>query len=231
MARYLTPEEVKAEHTATLGPELGEAYHALHDEIISLHHKWGEYRELFGARPERIDLVNEASPQFFALIEIVLWEDTLLHIARLTDSERIGKRENLTVRRVPALIADASLRVEVESLVNIALDKSAFARDWRNRHIAHRDLPLALDQGATPLAHASRSAVNDALASLADIVNAIDKHFFETEIAFDHVPGPPGNAIDLLYVIRDGLQAAHAREKRLEDGEFRPEDWERSPAL
>ena len=47
-----------------------------------------------------------------------------------------------------------------------ALVATEFCRDWRNRHIAHRDLQLALKQGAEPLKPASRSKVREALEAL-----------------------------------------------------------------
>jgi hypothetical protein len=40
-----------------------------------------------------------------------------------------------------------------------------------------------------------------------------------------------GNAESLLYVLRDGLKREELRRKRLEAGEYRPEDWNREPPL
>ncbi|WP_408068516.1 AbiU2 domain-containing protein [Vineibacter terrae] len=50
-----------------------------------LHVKWEEYVELYGKRQSRVDLLNEAAPLFFRIVQDALWADTLLHIARLTD--------------------------------------------------------------------------------------------------------------------------------------------------
>jgi hypothetical protein len=68
---------------------------------------------------------------------------------------------------LPDLIKDAGLKSTVAKLVDNALKATEFARDWRNRLIAHRDLDIALSTATTPLKDASRAQVKDALASLA----------------------------------------------------------------
>lgn len=53
--------------------------------------------------------------------------------------------------------------IEVARLAAEACSACQFARDWRNPRLAHRDLALALDQGAQPLAGVSRQDVERAL--------------------------------------------------------------------
>jgi hypothetical protein len=131
-----------------MGEDLGRFYHALSNELAWLYLKWGEYEALFGTKPSRIDLINKAAGEFFRIIQDGLWEDALLHIARLTDSPRSVGKDNLSIRGLPALIEKPELRQTVQELVDVALQKTGFARDWRNRHIAHKDLKLALCKGA-----------------------------------------------------------------------------------
>jgi hypothetical protein len=97
------------------------------------------------------------------------------------------------------------------------LDATAFARDWRNRHIAHRDLKLALEASPTPLADASRAQVNEALKALEAVLNALAKHYFESETRFDLVARLNG-AVSLLYVLDDGAKVQDERNKRLQEG-------------
>jgi AbiU2 len=80
-----------------------------------------------------------------------LWEDTLLHLSRITDRPETGGRENLTIQRLPGLVTDTALATELRTLVEQAVTRSAFARKWRNRRIAHSDLALAIKEGAMPL--------------------------------------------------------------------------------
>lgn len=108
--------------------------------------------------------------------------------------------------------------------------KSAFARDWRNRHIAHRDLALVINEGAIPLAGASRKGVKDSLHAIAAVLNVLESHYCGSEVGYD-VGFDHGNAETLLYVIRDGLDAEAEERARLHAGRLRPEDYRRKPPL
>jgi AbiU2 len=217
MAAYRTSEEVRAEHIAKMGDQLGKAYNALYNELAWLFIKWRQYEELFGKKPERIDLLNEAAPLFFRLLQDTLWEDILLHVARLTDAVASRGKENLTVRQLPLLVEPA-LQAETEALVKAAVEKAEFAADWRKRHIAHRDLKRVLAEKPDQLAPASRLKVKQVLESLAAIMNRVDQHYFGSETAYDFGPDY-GDAVSLFYVLRNGLEAEHARRRRLEAGE------------
>ena len=93
-----TPEEARTEHIRVMGEELGSLYDALWQEVAGLHGKWSEYAALFGTRESRVDLLNQAAPYFFRIVQDSLWEDVLLHIARLTDPPKSAGKSNLTVQ-------------------------------------------------------------------------------------------------------------------------------------
>src|SRR5690606_8838309 len=95
-------------------------------------------------------------------------------------------KDTLTICRLPLLIQDCELRQRVEGLTQIARDKTKFARDWRNRHIAHRDLKLALEEPAEPLEPASRKSVNQALEAIAEVLNAIAESKLNHEVGYEH---------------------------------------------
>src|SRR5437867_5402285 len=212
MARNLTADEVREEHLASMGPHLGPVYNALWNEVAWLHAKWHEYKELYGEKPPRLELLNRASGFFFRIVQDTLWENTLLHLARLTDPSRSAGRQNLTVLQLPSLVNDPGLREQLEALLTEAKSKAEFARDWRNRHIAHRDLDKALGKGAEPLAAASRNHVDEALRALAAVLNRVNTFYLKSTLTFD-VIAPMTGGVALLYVLRDGLVA---REQRLE---------------
>lgn len=100
MAENKTAEQVRNEHLQVLGPTLGPLYHALYNEVTWLHAKWKQYRLLFAESQERVDLLNDVAGFFFLLIQDVLWEDIILHIARLTDPPQSVGKDNLTLLRL-----------------------------------------------------------------------------------------------------------------------------------
>jgi len=185
MSGHKTHEQVREEHNGVLGPVLGPLYHGLYEEVTWLHAKWKQYRILFAESPERIDLLNEVAGFFFQVIQDVLWEDVVLHIARLTDPPRSAGKDNLTILRLEGAVAEVALSVEVAALVDRARVAADFARVWRNRRLAHRDLSLALGNGVTPLPGISRAEVENALDAIRTALNKIEGHFFQSQVAFE----------------------------------------------
>jgi hypothetical protein len=170
----LTADEVEKQYVDAMGPELGRLYHRLWNECAWIHWKWSEFNELFGENPKRIELLNECAPQFFSLIQQSLWEDILLTISRLTDpATSPGRKQNLSLTALTQFVA-TEICPELQSLIETAAQKAAFARDWRNRRIAHRDLNVALQQSSTPLAPATRAGVRECLAAIAAVLNVIE---------------------------------------------------------
>jgi hypothetical protein len=214
-----TNQEAKKRCIDKMGEPLGTQYAALWQEVVRLHMYWAEYVELFGTKPTRIDLLNRAARSFFRMLQDELWESRLLHIARITDPPTsVGEKTNLTLRNLPNLIDDKKLKAQVDGLIKVLLEKTKFARDWRNRVLAHLDLDLALDQPAKPLLNGSRLEVNDALKAIADVMNIVAAHYLdEGETAF-HLFDQTGGADALLYVLDNGLEADAARTERLKTG-------------
>lgn len=215
-----TADRAKAEHIRLMGDELGTIYSALWQEVAWVHGKWSDFVTLFGTKESRVELLNAAAPAFCRLVQDSVWENVLLHIARLTDPPATAKKQNLTIQRLPALIDRANSRDVVESSVQAALTSCAFARDWRNRHIAHSDLDLKVSDTARPLEFASRQSVKLALASLSSALNAVAAEYLDSTSFFDTVDG---DALALLYVIDDGLRADEQRRQRLRDGVYDPD--------
>lgn len=224
MSSNQTAEEVRQQHLELLGEELGCLYHALWNETAWLYMNWGEYVEIFGTKPSRVELVNQVAGQFFRLVQDSLLEGTLLHIARLTDPPKSVGKDNLTILRLPELIDEEDVRQNVALLIEDAVGKADFCRDWRNRRLAHKDLRLALESGAEPLKPASRAKVKEALASISDVLDAVSSHYMNSTTSFEGV-GARNGALSLLYTLDDGLQAEKAREERLRMGGSRVDDY------
>jgi len=110
-------DEVKAHRMKTLGPELGLVYTALYTKCVLLHVKWRQYLELFGTKPERLDLLNRSAPGFFRIVQDTFLDDTFLHLGRLTEKPNFGKRKTPTIRSLPALISDSVLQSEIMRLI------------------------------------------------------------------------------------------------------------------
>ena len=225
MANSLSGEQVRERNIVAMGSELGELFTLLSTELTWLYWRWTQYVQLYADKPSRLEILNASAPTFFWIIQQTLWLETILGISRLAGPEATGKKQNLSVRRLLPLIADAGVRTDGQRLLVEVTSNSAFAMDWRNRHIAHRDLDLSLGRHVSALAPASKEGVDAALDSLAALLNRIERHHLNSTTAYRH-SSITEDAENLLYVLRDGLRREQIRTERLESGEYRPEDWD-----
>jgi len=117
-----TSDEARDDFVEKMGQPLGTQFAALWQEVVHLHFKWAEFVELFGSKPSRIDLLNQAAPAFFRIVQDTLWEGILLHLARLTDAAVSGGRQartNLTVLNLPDLVHNLDTKARVQKLVDV----------------------------------------------------------------------------------------------------------------
>jgi hypothetical protein len=188
-----------------MGKPLGELHYALQTEVAWLHLKWADFRALFATSKETIDLLNQAAPTFFGNLQSMMWEDALLHLCRLTDPPKSARKDTLTIRRLPLLVPDPDLQSNVERLADDARKAAEFARDWRNRRLAHKELP-PLDGGAPePLAVASLEHVEMALAAIRETMNCVEQHYLKRLNAYQHSIEGLGGVASLLKRLRVSL--------------------------
>jgi len=216
--------EVRDTYVNAMGEGLGSVFHELWAELVWLHVKWDEFKVLYIVKPSRVDLLNRTTGMFFAMIQAVLWEDILLHMARLMDPPRSAGKETLTFKRLSGLMPTDELRASLQPLIHEAGAKTEFARDWRNRRIAHRDLNHVLDPRAKPLETARVEEVDEGLRSLAAALNCLHLTYFGSELNFDKVYRRNGG-FALLKILREGNDARDARNERLKRGMPLPDDF------
>ena len=211
----MSSDELELERMRRMGPDLGRQYHALWNEVVWLHMKWQEFETLFAHSRERLELLNRVAPHYFWQQQITMWEDVLLALARITDPPRSVGKDNLTIQGLDKLLPDPALAQEVRDLIDVAVSSCGFARDWRNRRLAHNDLDLKLDQAAVPLAPANRKDVRTALDAIGHVLGRIHSSYDpKSEIAW--IPlGVHGGADALITYLQRAVEAEdQQREQR-----------------
>ena len=220
---YQDSEQVKDEHISKLGEDFGSIYNALYNECVWVNLKWQKYTGLFGTSEKRLEILNRTAPTFFGVVQGALWDDTLLHLCRLSDPPKSMGKDNLTIQLLPPYITDESFRNEISTLINEAIDVTSFARDWRNRLIAHKDLTLKLDKAIIPLKSASRLKVKQAIQATCKVINEISLKYFDASIVFEPFE-QPGGVRDLLIHLNRSVFFEEKREQRIRNKQFLPED-------
>lgn len=145
----------------------------------------------------------------------VLWRDVLLSLSRLTDPVKSAGKLNLTIRALASAIVDPVLRERVEKVVDKALKATEFARDWRNRYLAHNDLGFSMGRTVDPLMFASRLKVRHALRWLEIVMDQLSRGYGQGPMFFRY--GPSAEAGILLYYLREGKKARQDRFDHMRD--------------
>jgi hypothetical protein len=205
-----------APQTAGFPPHLAELYKPLWNQVAWLFAKWQTYLRLFGTNEDDLNVLNRAAGSFAALIQNVLIGDLLLTASRITDTKGAGLRTNLSLETlVHAIEADKypHVREEAEKRLFDAHTKTSFAREWRNRQIAHLDLRTALGSRADPLSPYTRGQVQEALDAIASVLNALNTRFSGSTTFFEDFIDGPGNAGALIKHLRNGLELQEWRRK------------------
>lgn len=217
-------QEILERHIAILGDDLGRFYHELFNEVAWVNAKWQQYKALFGASPKRVEVLNEAAAFFFKIVQDVLWDDITLHLARLTDPPQSMGRDNLTLKGLASRIRDPTVAASVENQMRTVEQRCSFARHWRNKHLAHRDLATALVNGmATKLPTASRADVEGALSAMNQAMNVVHGHYFRSHMVFERFVAT-GDADQFIFLLSDSLRMWRSRQARLAAGRATPED-------
>lgn len=172
-----TQEEVRGDYVRLMGVGLGSLVHELTLEEDWLRDKWTIFRELFEHGGDRIDLLNRTAPNFFYFLHKLLYEDAMLHLSRLTDPPETYRKANLTVRQLDGLIADPNLKGSVEGAIKDLVITCKFARDIRNRRLAHTDLNSTRSGDPYSSCKITSTDVTRALKGLRTVLSLIENHY------------------------------------------------------
>jgi hypothetical protein len=213
---HLSARQALLRDQRALGRDYGSAYHHTCQQLWWVASYWDRYEALFGTR-ERVELLNESSGNFWFSTQKMLFDYVLLGVCRLTDPPNFGKKQNLTVRRLYDL-EPGRYKAELRKLVERAESRAAFARDWRNRRIAHNDLEYTTST-ATRLAQATRDRVRDSINAIHDVLRWVTIRNFDSDMSY--LPLGEDDANELMIVIDDGLSARKARRAALDRRDYK----------
>lgn len=215
-----TAAEALVDYKKVMGEDLGLTFHHLLQETWHLGSVWDQHETLFENR-ERIALLNASGGSFFGNVQNIFFNHVILGICRLTDPPKTGRKENLTIQRLPLLVRDTCKR-NVEKGVTRAISASQFGRDWRNRLIAHSDLGR-YTQVSQPLEKATRLGVTAAIVAIHDVLRIVSLEYRDSDLALIEIGDDA--AFNVLHQLRRGRDAKEEQRKRYLVGDIRDSDF------
>ena len=205
-------EEVSQDLIDKLGQEAGVFFRHLETHLYTVRDDWKIYVGLFGTNKERVDLLNLVAGPVISSIQKSLYETAILSICRLTDPKHGAKlgETNITVRRLLNYllpINDGLLEKHVED----AVAKSKFARDYRNKRLAHADdntinAPYLVSKG-------SRKDMRDAIDAIALCIKRFAHLKLNIQLVTHPISNPVGDHVKLLSTIYYGRQEVERIQK------------------
>ena len=226
MGTNQSAEEILKERITIMRDEMGTLYHSINNQFLWILSKWIEYKELFAAKESRIELLNNTAPSFFGMVQGILWENLLLGICKLTDPQKSAGKRNASINSLNSYAVNEPFKSSVLAKTKSLIEKSEFARDWRNRYISHEDFDLAVDQNAKPLSEATRENVERFIGQFQEYINLYENFYFNSTTAFGAFSSRK-SAKSLLYILDEGFEAKEERMKRLRSGSLNESDLRR----
>jgi hypothetical protein len=173
--------------------ELETVFEKIKYQVILLHDRWIIYRQLYGTSKERIELLNESAPEFFWIIQDVLWDEIPLNICRLADPIQSGRdkksKKNLCLEilcQITKELRQEDLYIDLCNSLSRFRENCETLKKHRNKRIAHLDLKAFLNEKSKYLPGISRAMIEDALKELRFFMNLIDGFYEDSETAYDH---------------------------------------------
>jgi hypothetical protein len=200
-------------------PSTEALYGPINSEVVWAHAKWQMWNGLYGSR-ERIEILRTTANGFFSVLQVVLMDDVLLALSRLTDQPGSGQRRNLTLSDLSGRLRELGLigaQEEFDSHLAQARDVCADIRDFRNKHLAHRDLNAALTPSAAESVKPAQ--VTEALAHIRDMMNAFERAVNFPRYMYDDFIHTSNHATLLSRLKKSLAYDAHVRSGRIAKGE------------
>ncbi len=171
--------EILVKDQNILGSEYGEAFFHCKQELYRVSSQWDRYETLFSTKT-RVNILNEASGNFWHALQGVLFETVLLGLCRLTDPPSTMNHRNLSVRTLFELDPSKS-KIRFQSRIDKANNDTKFARSWRDKRIAHNDYKQ-LTGSANKMEIATRLKVSKAIVSIHEVLRWVQGKYFDGDL-------------------------------------------------
>lgn len=205
-----TEDQMLAGYVQVMGNHLGARFFEIEQDVDWLKLKWSVFNDTFKKGPEQIAMLNNVASNFFYILRRLLFEDAMLNLCRLTDpAKTFGRHENLTIMNLSDAVSDSGLKASVDAAASQARTQCDFARQWRDKRLAHTDLHV-FRNGSVTLPNVDANSIETAISSISATLNQIRIHYKLPPTAF--LSSDPFGASSVMYYLQRGLEAVEKEE-------------------
>ncbi len=179
----------------------------LKNQVIGVHTKWVNYRQLFGASDTRLKLLDKCAHAFFLIIHNALIVDVLMSLSKFTDPAGKGERKTLSFEQLQKQVkknGDRELASKLSEILGKLKETSEEIQSYRNKRLAHLDLKIAMKRAK--LDKISVKMIEEVLALAGEYMNAIEGHYYQTEVLYEFGISSYGDGDALVAILKDGLR-------------------------
>src|SRR5271157_3512876 len=180
-------------------------FNELKNQVVWLHTKWENYRQVFGTS-EKLKLLDECAHAFFLIIHNALIDDVLMSLSKLTDPAGKKTKKHLSFEKLQKRVkknCDHELASQLQAKLDDLKKKSEVIRTHRDKRLAHLDTEVAMKQGLN-LDKISVKMVEEALALAGEYMNIIEGHYYQTG-TYEFAIASYGDGDALVAILKDGL--------------------------
>ena len=186
---------------------IAESFLAIRERFIWLAKCWATYRALYESGPKTDDLMRRSAAWFFHDFNLIIIDYLILEICKVTDPSVTMKRENLTVENLWKQLHVVGMIKCGESEIRSAYEEVKKYRDLikgaRNRLVAHFDKETVLK--GEGLGGHDADEVRVFFDNLEIFSDCVGRLVGVGPRSFKWGSPGPGDALDLLKVIKKGL--------------------------
>jgi hypothetical protein len=190
--------------TANMPKEMEAEFRLIQHELFTIIAKWRSFVELYGTE-SHVDLLNNAAPVFFRIVQDIFVDDVILSILRLLDPAKSMGNDNLSIAHLIDHLAQSgvgALHAEVTSLHSDIRKDSERLIKIRNKLLAHNDLSEKQNRSASLYAGVTKNLIDKQIQSLCSLMNRIHSSLSDTETYYESACDLPDGSPALLDALR-----------------------------
>jgi hypothetical protein len=182
-------------------------FDAIRKEVEWVHIKWVNHRQLFGTSNKRIALLTVCASSFFFIVHHVLIDDVIMSLSKLTDPAGKGEKQRLSFHLLQKRMekhGDHKLAYELNEILGKLIEKSKVIRSHRDKRLAHLDLDIQMKE--PNLDNLSVDMIEEILQLTAKYVNAINGHYYKSEVGYEYGMDSNSDAEVLVAKLKRALR-------------------------